>query len=314
MDSTKEGKVLPIRKRIDERADHDAEPLSWEQEYFARISESTKVHTSNPDVYGRSVVAIPITRISLSPFQTREILHDDELLELKNSILSRGVIQPILVRRSSEEGMFELVAGERRFRATILAGFETVPALIEDLSDQESLELSIIENAQRENLNPIEEARAYQLLSEQFQLSHAEIARIVGKNRVTVSNSLRLLQLATEVIELLRNGELTAGHGRALLFLDEPSAQLDLARLAVKKALSVRALEQMVSMGVDESPRNTDSDEQETRSLRRVEEKISGFLGIEKVRLSTDTHGARKLTMSFETEASWKRFMAKIKD
>ena len=202
MESIKEGKVLPIRKRLDERADHEAEPLSWEQEYFARISESTKIHSSNPDVYGRSVVAIPIVRIALSPFQTREILSDDELEELKSSIISRGVIQPILVRRSTQEGMFELVAGERRFRATTLAGFETIPALIEDLGDQESLELSIIENAQRENLNPVEEARAYQLLSEQFKLSHAEIAKIVGKNRVTVSNSLRLLQLAPEVIAL----------------------------------------------------------------------------------------------------------------
>jgi len=317
MDSSKEGKVLPIRKHLDERGDQDAEPLSWEQEYFTRISEATKTHSNNPNVYGRTVAAIPIARISLSPYQTREIAGEDELEELKNSIISRGVIQPILVRRRAEDAMFELVAGERRFRATALAGFDTIPALIEDLGDQESLELSIIENAQRENLNPVEEARAYQLLSEKFQLSHAEIARIVGKNRVTVSNSLRLLQLAPEVIELLRNGELSAGHGRALLMLEDADAQLSLARLAVKKALSVRALEQIVSNGIDENDEisaREEVDESLNRSLRRAEEKIGGFLGIEKVRLSSNDDGSRKLTLNFETEASWKRFLAKIRD
>ncbi len=326
MDSLKDRKVLPIngrRKESDEPAESsssesssESAPVSWEEEYFARLSESARTRDNAEMPSGRAVVALALKEISASPFQTRELGNNDELEELKNSIISRGVIQPVLVRRLTEDSGYELIAGERRFRASVLAGLTTIPALIEDLNDQESLELSIIENAQRENLNPIEEAKAYQLLADRFKLTHVEIAKIVGKNRATISNSLRLLALELEVIELLRTGELTAGHGRALLMIEDPGVQLQLARLAVKKALSVRALENFVSRLDEDSfaEEETEIDEKLEQSLRRTEQKIGSMLGLEKVKLSTDGLGGRKLSLSFETEASWKRFMAKIRD
>lgn len=319
MDSLKDRKVLPIHQKKDAAGKGG---MSWEEEYFSRLSKAAMPHTDegNFEEPRRQVSEIPIDAISTSPFQTREQPSEHELEELRNSILSRGVIQPIIVRERAvldeDRTPYELVAGERRLRACRLAGLDRVPAIVEDFTDQESLEVSIIENAQRENLNPIEESRAYAMLSERFSMSHAEIAKVVGKNRATISNSLRLLQLAPEVIELLRSGELTAGHGRALLMVDDATQQLELARLAVRKALSVRALESLVSQ-LDEPTAAEEPDEEisrEEQALRRMEQKIGGFLGIERVRLSTDPEGRKRISLAFDTEAAWKRFMSKIRD
>ncbi|MFN8390317.1 MAG: ParB/RepB/Spo0J family partition protein [Bdellovibrionota bacterium] len=349
MDNLKDRKVLALhshRELPNQGEKNAAETIGWEEEYFHRLSGLTGVNASGANVMGTKselyhsgeiladdlgrddvtadtfVLQIPVDQIQASPFQTREILGEDQLQELKSSIVSRGVIQPIVVRTlplspdHPAETKYELVAGERRFRAAKLAGLSLIPAVIRRLDDQESVELSIIENAQRENLNPIEEARAYQLLAEQFRVNHAEIAKIVGKNRVTISNSLRLLHLAPEVIELLRTGELTAGHGRALLMIEGAENQLALARLAVKKALSVRALENIVSKMDEELFEEEEEPEEsaEDQSLRRLETKISGFLGIENVKLNTNPEGKKRLTLVFDTEAAWKRFVGKIRD
>lgn len=256
---------------------------------------------------------VELSTIELSPFQTREIDSAEDLEELKASILARGVLQPIILRET-EPGAYELVAGERRFRAAELAGLNTIPAIVRDLGDRDSLEVSIIENAQRENLNPIEEARAFQLLAEKFKASHAEIARAVGKNRATISNSLRLLQLEPEVIELLRSAELSAGHGRALLMVEEPEQQLKLARLAVRKALSVRALERLVSGAVQFEEETEELDEKGLQTIKRLEEKISSFLGIDKVKLRLDRDGHKRLVLNFDSEAAWKRFLGKVRE
>ena len=311
MDSQKPNNILPLslRSRVAEESSvHSAELLS-------ELSSATTTPR---------LVLLPIEAIDLSPFQTREVGGAEELEELKASIESRGVIQPISVRlikhptaEAGEATSYELIAGERRLRAAQLAGLNTIPAIIQTVTDQGSVEMMIIENAQRENLNPIEEAQAYLILADRFKVTHAEIAKIVGKNRATVANSLRLLQLEPEVIELLRNGELTAGHGRALLMVELPEWQLKLAKMAVSKALSVRALEGLVSR-LDEAEQlesqTPEEDEKERQARARAEARISDYLGIEKVSLRSDTLGHRKLTLSFDSEASWRRFISKIKD
>src|SRR6516162_316930 len=153
---------------------------------------------------------VPVDLIVPNPFQPRRDFPEETLKELANSILSSGVLQPILVRRV--DGKYQLIAGERRLRAAKLAGLESVPAVIRDLGDRETLELAVTENVMREDLNPIEVARAYCSLQERFQLGHDEIATRIGVNRSTVSNTLRLLRLPQRLQELVANGNVSAGH------------------------------------------------------------------------------------------------------
>src|SRR5262249_12845216 len=151
----------------------------------------------------------------------------EELQELSNSIKTQGVLQPLLVRPSKgEEGKYEIIAGERRWRAAKFAELTQVPVIIKDLDEKETLEISINENVQRQDLTPIEEARAYERLANEFKLGHQEIAERVGKNRASISNYLRLLKLPTEVLEMLRTDQLSMGHAKAILTIKEPNAQL----------------------------------------------------------------------------------------
>ncbi len=321
MDKKKPSKVYPLTARPRPGDETIAPVEEGDDDVRDILLRREQVPPEMPDDRQLVLQRLAVSAITTSPFQTRDVGNRDDLEELKNSIQSRGIIQPIVVRplpaSGTEQAQYELIAGERRLRAAKLAGLSAVPAIVQALDDQSSVELMIIENAQRENLNPVEEAQAYLILADRFHLSHAEIARIVGKNRATVSNSLRLLQLAPEVIELLRNGELTAGHGRALLMIEGEEWQLKLARLAVKKALSVRTLETIVSrFDEDESTEEepSESEVREEQSRKRATDKISAYLGIEKVSLRADTQGRRRLTLSFDTEAAWRRFLAKIRE
>ena len=195
------------------------------------------------------VTFIPTLDIVNNPKQPRTEFGEAEIEELATSIKTNGVLQPLLVRPAPMPGgaRYELIAGERRWRASQRAGLTQVPVIIKHLTDRESLEIAIVENVQRQNLTPIEEARAYHRLSEEFALSHQEIAERVGKDRASVSNHLRILKLPSEVIELIRTGDLSMGHAKAILTIKEPSAQLSLAKKSVKERLSVRDLEAIVS-------------------------------------------------------------------
>jgi len=178
------------------------------------------------------------------------------------------------------------------------------------------MELSIIENAQREDLNPIEEALAYRRLLDEFKITQQEIAAVIGKERSTISNSLRLLQLEPEVLELIKAEKLSSGHGRALLAIKEPKVQLRIAKKAAADGLSVRAVEEIVSsLNSDSSKRSVvEQDQRLTDLLRKHQEKIGETLGLESVSLRLDQNGVRRLNIVFETEASWKRFMSRIRD
>lgn len=185
-----------------------------------------------------------IASISPNPFQPRELFDEAAIDDLAASIREKGVLQPLLVRTSGSG--YQLIAGERRFRAAQRAGLAQVPILVREVDDREALELALIENVQRENLNPVEEARAYRRLAEEFQLSHDDVARRVGKSRSAVTNSVRLLALPADIIGQLEAGTLSAGHARALLALEGGDAQLAAAREVVGRRLSVRDTEDLV--------------------------------------------------------------------
>jgi ParB family transcriptional regulator, chromosome partitioning protein len=188
---------------------------------------------------------VPVDLIVPNPFQPRSTFPEDTIRELADSIRSSGLLQPILLRRV--DGKYQVVAGERRLRAAKLAGLQAVPAVVRDLGDRESLELAVTENVMREDLNPIEVARAYSSLQERFQLGHDEIAARIGINRSTVSNTLRLLRLPQQLQDMVAKGDVSAGHARALLGLESADRQNELARLITKRGLSVRQVESIVA-------------------------------------------------------------------
>ncbi len=224
---------------------------------------------------GDEPTSIAIEAIAPNPFQPRDVFADEAIEELCASIREKGVLQPLLVRRVGDS--YQLIAGERRFRAAQRAGLTRVPVTIRDVDDRESLELALIENLQRENLNPMEEARAYQRLADEFGLRHDEIAQRVGKNRSTVANAVRLLQLPAEVRQQIERGEISAGHARSLLGL-AGAAQTEAARHVVQGKLSVRATERLVRQR--QSAPAPDADQQ------AVEADLSRALGT-RVRLRT---------------------------
>ena len=188
---------------------------------------------------------IPVASIEPNPHQPRSQFDDEALSSLGESIRSLGVLQPILVRPVGVD-RYQLIAGERRWRAARRVGLQTIPALVKTVEDQGALEQALVENLHRQDLNPLEEAAAYQQLIEDFQLTHEQVAGRVGKHRVTITNTLRLMQLPPTVQRLLKDGQLTAGHARALLGTPDRAFQEALARRVVTESLSVRQVEDAV--------------------------------------------------------------------
>ena len=188
---------------------------------------------------------LPVGDIGPNPFQPRTRFDDAALKELSASIKASGVLQPVLVRRHADS--YQLVAGERRLRAALLAGLEQIPAIIRDVDDREMMELALIENIQREDLNPIDEAKAFKALISTVGLTHDQLSERVGKQRSSITNSIRLLSLPVEVQEMVSRGTLSAGHARALLGLDSAGDQLAAARYVQAKGFSVRRTEAFVT-------------------------------------------------------------------
>jgi ParB family chromosome partitioning protein len=189
---------------------------------------------------------VAIDKLSQGQFQPRTHFEKEKLQELAQSIKENGILQPIVARKLSS-GKFEIIAGERRWRAAQLAGLHEVPVILKNLEDQQTLELAIIENIQREDLNAIEEAEAYARLAGEFKLTQQQIAEKVGKERATVANSLRLLQLPQQVREMIVRNEISQGHAKVLLSLPDATQQLELARKVMTQKLSVRQLEKMAA-------------------------------------------------------------------
>ncbi len=195
---------------------------------------------------GMSTFEVPVEKIIPNPLQPRSVMQPEALEELAASIREHGILQPLLVTYDAANDAYILVAGERRLRAARLAGLELVPVLVRQATEQQRLELALIENVQRADLTPLETAEAYRQLSDDFSLSHEEIAARVGKNRVTVTNTLRLLKLPMEVRQALADGRITEGHARALLGLPSEKAQVAALETILRHDLNVRQAEELV--------------------------------------------------------------------
>lgn len=202
-----------------------------------------------------TLVQLDVADIRANPYQPRTDFSSKELSELRESIAQTGLLQPVTVRKVPNEAGYELVAGERRLRAVKELGWSTIPAIVREYDDQATLALALVENLQREDLNPVEEAEGYARLSADFGLTQAELAELVGKDRSTIANLLRVLQLPAAVRQMLQGGELTLGHARPLLALNDERLVIRLAREAVEHGLSVRAVEEKVRRDAPRSPK-----------------------------------------------------------
>jgi ParB family transcriptional regulator, chromosome partitioning protein len=254
------------------------------------------------------VLEAPIDRISRNPDQPRTTFDEAQLGELAASIAVHGVLQPIIVR-SRADGGYELIAGERRLRAARIAGLEAIPAVVRDGEGESSLELALIENLQREDLNPIETAHAYRELIDRFGLTHDAVARQVGKSRVAISNSLRLLDLAAETRQAIIDGRISEGHGRALAAITIPELQRAVLGVVLERGLSVRQTEELVRRKRDEAPAGR---EQRALSpdLQDLEAQLRGVLAT-KVGIVRTRRGGR-LVIDFYSDEELDRLYAII--
>ena len=231
------------------------------------------------------VTTIPISKIKRNPHQPRKYFDSKSLDELSASIKEKGVVTPITVR--SFENHYILIAGERRLRASKLAKKKNIPAyLLEVIDESEMMEVALIENIQRENLNPIEESEAYAVLQSKFNLSQSQIAKTVGKNRSTITNALRLLQLPGEIKKSLRNNQISAGHGRAILAMKTKQGMLKLWQMIIKLGLSVRGAENVAKDKTKPNDLSKSSrSKPKNKSIRQLEDELISILGT-KVQLS----------------------------
>ncbi len=256
------------------------------------------------------VLTIPVEKIVPNPRQPRSHFDQDALRELADSIKEHGIIQPLLVSRDDDGSGYVLVAGERRWQAARLAGLMEVPVLVRQTTDQQRLELALIENVQRADLNPLEEAFAYRNLAEDFGLSHDEIASRVGKNRVTITNTMRLLRLTEAVQQALVDRRITEGHARALLGLEAPQAMDAALATVVKNHLSVRDTEELVRklLGERPAPKVKSAPNPNVADLAR---RLESTLGT-KVSLKSGKSGNGTLTLYFYSEEELEALLSRL--
>jgi len=245
---------------------------------------------------GDALATLAVDALQPGRFQPRTRIDQDGLAELAESIRAQGVMQPILVR-PLREGRYEIVAGERRWRAARMAGLSSVPALVREVPDSHALAMALIENMQREDLNPLEQAAGMRRLIDEFGMTHAQTAEALGRSRTGITNLLRLLELAPPVQELVRAGELDMGHARALLALPALK-QIELAREAVARALSVRQVEQRVNALLTSPARR--SGRRVDRDVARLEEEIAQRVGT-RVEIKSAKGGAGKLVLYYSS-------------
>jgi ParB family chromosome partitioning protein len=247
-----------------------------------------------------SAAEVAVSELEPNPFQPRLSIDPVRLEELAASIRASGVVQPILVRRRGER--YQIVAGERRWRAALAAGLSSVPVSVREVPDEQLLELALVENVQRQELTPLEEAQAFQRLQAELGLSQDEIARRVGRDRTTIANTLRLLKLPRELRELLSAGRLDAGHARALLGLERVEEQLQLGREAARKGLSVREVERRIALARGRGARSGPRKEPNTAA---AEERLRRALGT-RVEIARRGKGGA-IRVQFKSEAELQR-------
>ncbi|MGH8286994.1 MAG: ParB/RepB/Spo0J family partition protein [Steroidobacteraceae bacterium] len=255
---------------------------------------------------GEELAKLPLDLLQRGRYQPRIDIRPESLQELADSIKSQGVVQPIVVRPLDAPGAaqrYEIIAGERRWRAAQLAGLTEIPALIRRIPDEAAIAISLIENIQREDLNPLEEARALDRLIGEFQMTHQQVADAVGRSRAAVSNLLRLLELAPEVSSLVEKRELEMGHARALLGLSNRRQQAEVGALVAKKSISVRETEALVRRMSEPAKSRRDGsapDDPRDPNVRRLEEELAEKLGA-KVAIQHASSGKGKVVVSYNS-------------
>jgi ParB family chromosome partitioning protein len=254
---------------------------------------------------GDELVKLPIDLLQRGKYQPRIDMRQETLQELADSIKAQGVVQPIVVRPISEASAgqprrYEIIAGERRWRAAQLAGLHEVPAVVRHVPDSAAIAMALIENIQRENLNPLEEARALERLINEFDMTHATAAEAVGRSRAAVSNLLRLLELCEEAKELVERREIEMGHARALLALENKRQQAEVAALVAKKKLSVRETEALVKRLLAQPDASAEAATRADPNIRQLESELSEKLGA-KVQVQHSPSGKGKLVISYHT-------------
>ncbi len=256
--------------------------------------------------HGDTVREIPVEMIDRNPYQTRSRIDEAALAELAASIQASGVVQPIMVR-PQPNGRFQLIAGERRWLASQRAGKKTIPAIAKQVSNEQAMEITIIENLQREDLNAMEQARAYERLGREFGLTQEQMAQRTGKDRSSVSNFLRLLKLPNEVQQMVESDKLSFGHAKALMGLDSPEAMLKLAQRAVQMSMSVRQIEGAVYNLMHPAEKVAAPERKVDPNVREAERELQRALGV-KVQI-TDKNGRGRIQIDYKTLEDFDRVL-----
>jgi len=271
---------------------------------------------SQPQNKNQGMQILGIEEIGPGPFQPRKSIKEEQLKELSQSIEAQGVIQPIVVReravQDSTTGIkYEIIAGERRWRASQLAGLDSIPVVIKTMTDADAVAIALIENIQRENLNPLEEANAFQRLIIEYEMTHQEVANAVGRARASISNILRLLELPSAVQDLMNESKISMGHARALLAIKDRSMQLEVANLLVEKNLSVRETEGLVR-SILEGKERKKTTKPKDNDIVSLEKELSEKLGA-KVAIQHANSGKGRLTISYSSVDELEGILERIK-
>jgi len=263
------------------------------------------IQDKNADKVVGNIVELDLNSIEVNPFQPRTSFNEETLRELASSIRELGVIQPITVRKLGFN-KYQLVSGERRFRASKLIGLQTIPAYIRIANDQESLEMALVENIQRQDLDPIEIALSYQRLMEEIQLTQEQMSERVGKKRSTIANYLRLLKLDPIIQTGMRDGFISMGHGRAILAIENQAEQLDIYEKIITSKLSVRQTEALVKNFQNPDSAQTGTETQLPKYIRKGVKEFSEYFG-HKIDVKVSKNGRGKITIPFHSEEDFNR-------
>ncbi|MBR0266143.1 MAG: ParB/RepB/Spo0J family partition protein [Clostridia bacterium] len=259
----------------------------------------------NDEDWGVTIQEIPVGDLDPNPEQPRKTFNDESIAQLSESIRDQGVLQPLLVAATSG-GRYRIIAGERRYRAGRMAGLETLPCIVKDIDAVRQMEIALIENLQREDLNPMEAAKGVNALMKQCGYTQEKVSARLGKSRPAVANLLRLLSLPEEVTEMVRDGRLSAGHARVLAGLDSKEEQLRLARLAVEEGLSVRRLEQLASAAKPKKPATKRKPQSLPAELNELQDKIREKTGLKSTLTGSVSRG--KIVLQYSSREELERF------
>ncbi|MBP5529729.1 MAG: ParB/RepB/Spo0J family partition protein [Lachnospiraceae bacterium] len=269
-----------------------------------------KEDTAVSEKYKNSIVLMNISKVEPNRNQPRKNFNEDALNELADSIKEHGIIEPLIVQ--DRKSYYEIIAGERRWRAANIAGLTEVPIIIKDLTEQEIVEIALIENIQREDLNPIEEAQAYKRLIDDFHLKQDEVAEKVSKSRTAITNTMRLLKLCPDVQQMVIDEMISEGHARALLGIENAQVQTELAQQAFDQKMSVREIEKLVRNIGKEKKDKAKKDEQISIAYKEYENKLKEKLGT-KVNISLKENGSGKIEIDFYSNDDFERIIDCIK-